>query len=282
MSIAKMGAGSALNPALYIALSQGETFLLPGAQGVLGTFGAQQGNLVQTGSIMTGQYLVNLGAVSSAQVMDSGSQQWITLATGPNNDATIPGDNKNYRIVNPSGTPKSGTITNAGTGLTNGYNTVAVTASTGGSTWNTFVGGAINTTVTITAGGSLYTQPPILTFVVPVNQGSTPYILPTATCTISGGVINAVTVLNAGAGLVSAPTIQIIPQQIDTTGGGAVLTVNTTLAGSGTLTYITPATYGTSLGTAPTLTFVPASTIAVTAVLTSATGSVDTITLFSM
>ncbi len=282
MPFNKLGAGTNLLPGLPIALSQGETFLLPSGQGVLGTFNAQTGNLVATGSVLTGQYIVNLGAVSAAQVLDTGSQQWITFAKGPSNDATISSDGKSFRIVNPSGTPASAAISNAGSGLTNGYNTVAVTASTGGSTWNTFVGGAINTTVTITTAGANYTVPPILVFVPPANQGSAPYILPTAYCTISGGAISAVTVLNAGAGLVSAPTIQVVPQPSDTTGGGAVLTVNATLAGSGTLLYLAPNYLGTSLGTAPTLTFVPASTIAATVTLTSATGSVDTIELFSI
>jgi hypothetical protein len=280
MPINKIGGGTALLPGLPIALSQGETFMLPTGQGILGTFNAQTGNLVQTGSTLTGQYIVNLGAVSAIQVLDAGSQQWITVAKGPSNDCTVSSDGRNFRLVNPSGTPLSAAITNAGSGLTNGYNTVAVTSSTGGSTWNTIVGGAINTTVVITTAGANYTVPPILVFVPPASQGNAPYILPTATCTLTSGGVGAVTVLNAGAGLVAAPTIQVIPQPSDTTGGGAVLTVNATLAGSGTLTYLAPNYLGTGIASAPTLTFVPASTLAATVTLTSATGAVDTIELF--
>lgn len=280
MAFTKIGAGSALVPALAIALSQGETFVLPPGQGVIGTFGA--GSKIPTGTSLSGQYVVNLGTAIQAQILDAGSQQWATVAAGPSNDITVSADGVNFRVANTTGTPTSATITNAGSGLTNGYNTVAVTASAGGSTWNTIVGGAINTTVTITSGGAGYTLPPILVFVVPENQGSTPYILPTAYCTISGGAVNAVTVLNAGAGLVSAPTIQVIPQASDTTGGGAVLTVNATLAGSGTLTFLGPNLYGSSLAIAPTLSFSPASTLAATAVLNGATGAVDTVKLYSL
>lgn len=281
MAFNKIGGVAISRPVFSVALPSGSPFLLPGGQGTTGTYNAQNGNVVQTGQPLTGQYLLNLGAASSLQVLDPASTRWMTVANGPNVGLPCSSDNASFRLVNTTGCPVSGTITNAGSGLTNGYNTVSVTASAGGSTWNTLVGGAINSTITITSGGSGYTQPPILAFDPPANQGSAPYILPTATCTISGGAVNAVTVVNAGAGLVSAPTVRVIPAQGDTTGGGAVLTVNATLAGSGTLTAIWPAIYGAALGTAPTLSFSPASTIAVTAVL-NGTGATDTVEITSL
>jgi len=282
MPFNKLGTTQALLPPLPVALNSGETFNVPSQNGYLGQFSSY--SPIQTGSTMTGQYIVSLGAVCELQIKNSSSQQWnkVTNALSTSADAfCMSSDGTNYRVANTTDVPTGGTITNAGSGLTNGYNTVAVTPSVGGSTWNTIVGGAINTTITITTAGTGYVAPPILVFVPPQNQGSTPYVLPTAYCTISGGAINAVTVLSAGAGLVSAPTIQVIPQSFDTTGGGGVLTVNATLAGSGTLTAISVNTYGTAVGgAAPTLTFVPASTIAVTALTNTTTSTPDTVTFW--
>lgn len=280
MPINKLGTTQSLLPALPVALVSGQTFNIPAANGALGTFGSV--SPVPTGAALTGQYIVSLGAVSEFQVKDSGSSQWkrTAISSSVTKALLVSSDGTNYRVANTTDVPVSGTITNAGSGLTNGYNTVAVTPSAGGSTWNTIVGGAINSTITITAGGSGYSNAPTLVFVPPTNQGSTPYVLPTAYCTVSGGAINSVTVLSAGAGLVSAPTIQVIPNPADTNAGGAVLTVNPTLAGSGTLTAIFVNTYGTSVGaTAPTLTFSPASTIAVTAVLNGTTATPDAVTI---
>lgn len=265
MAFNKIGAGSNLQPALTISLSPGEVFNLPAGQGVLGTFQAQTN--VQTGWQLTGQYIITPTYYTNLQAYDPALQQWRDIQSTPFESFTVSSDNFNYRLANTTGCPVGSLITNGGTGLTNGYNTVTVTPSAGASTWNTIVGGSINTTITITAGGSSYTKPPVLVFVPPTNQGSTPYILPTAVCTISSGAINSVTVINQGAGLVSAPTIQVIPQPGDTTGGGGVLTVNATLANSGVLVWMGPSSYGTAVTAVPTFTFSPASTIAATAIM---------------
>lgn len=252
------------SPAMTQSLSPGEVFLLPSGQGVVGTFGSTASQF--TGFTLSGQYLVNIGPYLTVQYYDAVLQIWRDLA---NNGAPmfVSSDGTNYRVANTTGTPVGAIITNAGSGLTNGFNTVTVTPSAGSSTWNTIVGGGINTTVTITTAGSGYTKPPILQFNPPSSQGSTPYVLPTAICTISAGAIASVTVINQGAGLVAAPTITVINQPGDTTGSGGVLTVNSTLAGSGTLLWMAPATQGTGLTAVPTFTFSPASTIAATAIM---------------
>ena len=250
------------------ALAPSEAFILPAGQGVIGTFGALANN--QTGATLSGQYLCSIGPYSSLQQFDSVLQIWRNVHAYAGAPINVSSDGTNYRIANLTGCPIGAVITNAGSGLTNGFNTVGVTPSAGGSTWNTIVGGAINTTVTVTAAGSNYTRPPILLFIPPLAQGSTPYILPTAVCTLSSGGISTVTVTNQGAGLVAAPTIAVIPQAGDTTGGGAVLTVNATLVGSGTLTWMGPATPGNTgagLTAVPTFTFNPASTIAATCLM---------------
>lgn len=252
------------SPALIQALSPGESFILPSGQGVVGTFGSTASQF--TGFTLSGQYLVNIGPYLCLQVYDALLQVWRDYAYG-GVPAFFSSDGTNYRVANTTGTPVGALITNAGTALTNGFNTVAVTPSAGSSTWNTIVGGAINSTVTITTAGTLYTKPPVLQFVPPAGQGSTPYILPTGYCTISGGAINAVTVTNIGAGLVAAPSIVVINQSGDTTGSGGVLTVNATLASSGTLLWMAPSYVGTGLTAVPTFTFSPASSIAATAIM---------------
>lgn len=250
---------------MQAALSPGEVFPVPFGQGVVGTFGSFASQF--TGFTLSGQYYCTLGPYLSLQQYDSNLDIWRNVHAYSGGPHFISSDGTNYRIANTTGTPVAALITNAGSSLTNGFNTVTVTPSAGGSVWNTIVGGAINTTVTITTAGTGYLFPPVLVFNPPLGQGSTPYILPTAICTISGGAINAVTVTNQGAGLVAAPTITVINQPMDAVGAGGVLTVNATLAGSGTLTWMGVDDNGTGLTAVPTFTFSPASTIAATAIM---------------
>jgi len=281
MSFNKISGLSSLPaPALPVSLPAGAVFMLPVGQGAPNTFGNVALPQIGTGNPLTGQYIVNQGQYSNLQVYDASLQYWRNLQPAGNQSLiTVSADGANYRLANTTGCPIGALITNNGTGLTNGFNTVTVTPSAGGSVWNTLVGGAINSTITITNGGSGFLAAPTLVFSPPAGQGSTPYVLPTATCTISGGVINAVTVVNQGAGLVAAPTLTVVNAPGDTVGGGAVLTVNATLALSGLLLAMWPraintttgaqqaAPYGTPLTSVPTFTFSPASTIAATAIM---------------
>jgi hypothetical protein len=295
MPFAKISAGQNLPaPTLPIGLSAGGIFMLPAGQGIVGGFGSVLSPQLATGNPLTGQYICQLGQYSTVQVYDNGLQYWRDVQVSPSALATLSADGANFRIANTTGCPVGAIITNGGSGLTNGFNTVAVTPSAGGSVWNTLVGGAINTTITITAGGTLWKAAPAIVFTPPANQGSTPYILPTATCTISGGIINAITVTNQGAGLVGVPGITAVPVPGDTTGGGATLTINPTLAATGVLLAMWPAAntlasaastqpipqaapYGTPLTAVPTFTFNPASTIAATAIMNfSITGFTNT------
>jgi len=212
--------------------------------------------------IPSGQFNVMLGPYTFLQWYDTLAGIW-RISQSQVGFQSIDSDGANWRLANLTGSPIAGVITNAGTGLTNGFNTVTVTPSAGGSTWKTVVGGAINSTITITAGGTGYTLPPLLMIDPPPVGG----IQATATCTISGGAINAVTVTNQGAGYTTAPNVTVVNQAGDTTGAGGVLTVNATLAGSGTLTALVALTPGTVLTSVPTFTFSPASTIAATAVM---------------
>jgi len=184
----------------------------------------------------------------------------------------INSDGGNYRLANLTGCAIGALITNAGSLYTNGIgaaaNGITVAASAGASTWQAVTGGAINSTVAITAGGSGYLYPPNLVFDAPPTGG----VQATGYCTISAGAINAVTVTNQGAGYVTAPAITLVNDPRDAVGTGGVLTVNATLAGSGTVTALYPTNVGTAVTAVPTLTpsvasGFPGSGLAATAVM---------------
>lgn len=213
-------------------------------------------------NIPSGGYLLEAGSSTYLQFKDPVINDWRTFPTDGAGDVYINSDGGNYRLANISGCPIGGIITTAGTLYTNGVFVngistttglagIAATPSSGASTWTCVVGGAINPTVTITNGGTLYTNAPTLIVQAPPSGG----LQATATCTISGGVINAVTVTNQGAGYLIAPTITVVNFPGDTTGSGAVLTVNATLTGSGTLTGLYPNYNGSALTAVPTLSF---------------------------
>lgn len=225
-----------------VALAPSETFIIP-----------------------QGQYIATHGLYTNIQYFDPAPQVWRNLRSdrGP---FLMVSDGANFRFANLSGCPVGAVVTTGGASASNvaGFYPAATTGgvapnaaytcvpSAGGSTWNFWVGGAVNTSVTITAAGTLYTAAPVLVILPPANQGSTPYIPATGYCTISGGVINAVTITNQGAGYVSAPTIAVVNAAGDTTGSGGVLTAALTAATA--VTAVVMATPGSVRTTVPTLT----------------------------
>lgn len=232
---------------------------------------------------------VNVAPMSTLMVTSDGTNFRIINSTGCPVGAVITaagtaGTNGFYGfnsatgpISTPGGVVLPGAAMTMAGGVGNPGNAIfTIVASAGGSSWNAIVGGAVNTTISATgtlfqagpfsgtgtsvtgSGGSGYTRQPIIVFVPPPNQGAQPYILPTATCTISGGAINAVTVTQQGAGLLGLPGIVVIPQPGDTTGGGAVLgwtAGNSGQVGSGTVLAMWPVYPGTAQTTVPTFTF---------------------------
>ena len=232
----------------------------------------------QVYTLPSGQYSAHVGPYTAIQQYDGVQQTWRFVdAPAQTAPTIISSDGSNVRLINPTGTVVGALITTAGSGYTNGIYpagtgtgtaaspTCTFTAASGSvlATGNVIVGGAINTTVTITSGGTNYTRAPILLISAPPAGG----VQATATCTISAGVINAVTVTNQGAGYTVAPTITVVNANGDTTGSGAVLAVNATLVGSGTVTAITINNNGAGMTSVPTISFSPASTTAATAVM---------------
>lgn len=216
-----------------------------------------------------GDWQAALGRYTSLEWYDANTGLWRATASWGGGPKSFSSDGTNFRVINRTGGPMGAIVTNAGSGYTSAP---VVTASAGNSTWRALVGGALNTTITITTAGT-YTYPPLLIF-PPAPSGG---ITPTAICALSAGAINSVTVLNRGAGLAVAPvgSVEITYSQLaaylnglqgnrllivkdprETLAGGGVLTCNTTLAGSGTITGVLCTDPGTAAQTSlPTLTF---------------------------
>lgn len=263
-----------------------------------------------------GSYIVAPGAVTVLQFFDGLSAQWRTFAA-PGEFTTFETDGFNWRLLNFSGIVQACNITNAGSGGTNGIGSTAtgVNVSFGAAPANgraavafPVVGGAINTTVTITQAGSGFVAPPALVFSDPPQGG----VRATGRCKIStAGVIASVTVDNPGAGYTTAPTCYIVPQPrfyqglilpgqtaaaavpapglvapaailpgsgVQPAPGttGALLTVNPTLTGSGTLLALGMLDYGAEYTgtTIPTITISGAGAAAATAVMALSVTSV--------
>lgn len=206
--------------------------------------------------VPSGQWLIELGPSSFLQFLDPISGIWRMTDTPPQRYITVSSDGANWRLANLTGCAIGALLTAAGAGY---VTAPTVTATAGGSTWQAILGGAVDTSVTITSGGTGYTFPPILQFSSPASG-----VVATATCTITAGVINTVTVTNQGAGYTSVPTITVIRDPRDTTGTGAVLTP--ALTGDGTVTAVLCTSQGTPQTTVPTLNF-SSGTAAATAIM---------------
>lgn len=275
MPVNKLGAGQNLYPPMTIPLAGGQTYLLPGGQGVAGTFGSTIQGF--TGYTLTGQYLVNLGPYCSLQMFDSTQQIWRNVPAANGTPIFFSSDGTNYRLANTTGCPVGAIVTTGLGALTNGFNTVTVTPTAGSSTWNTIVGGSMPSgLVSVTTVGSGYVYPPQLIF-TPVNQGSSPYIMPTAVAVLTGGSISSITVLSVGAGMLTAPSITVINRPGDTIGSGAVCLPPQSLT-TGSLAHMWPVNYGTPVTVAPTFTFTPASSIAATAIMNFTVTAISVVT----
>lgn len=206
----------------------------------------------ETALVPAGQWYVEPGLYTFLQVRDPISGMFWTRGPGYGQTPRwVESDGNNVRLANLTGCAIGALITNVGSAYTSAP---TVVASSGGSTWQAIIGGAINTTITITGGGAGYNYAPQIVIQAPPSGG----LAATATCTISGGAVNAVTVTNQGAGYTSVPTVYVIPDAREASAASpgpttaAVLTA--ALTGSGTMTGLICTNHGTALTSVPTLT----------------------------
>lgn len=239
MGFNMMGAGAWAKKANTISLPTGGQYVLP-----------------------SGQYLVRLGHLVVVQFYDGLTGIWRTFANSAQSGFEfISADGANIRLFNPTGTVAGAYVTNGGSSYPNGiypYGTLAsgsyvlATASAGLGNFSVVVGGAINTSVTVTTAGAGYNYPPQLLFSDPPAGG----VKASAIAVVSAGAISSVTVVNQGAGYTSAPTITVVPDPRDTITTQAALTVNATLANSGRVTAVLLGTSGgAGYAATPTISF---------------------------
>jgi hypothetical protein len=184
------------------------------------TGGAGEVMLASGGVYMVppGEYLLVTGSQTVLEWFDPNNQCW--RCYGQSGEfTTLASDGANYRLVNMSGVVVGASITNAGSGGTNGIgplqtgSTVSFAAPAAGGATATangyaVVGGSVQAP-TITQGGSGFLVPPLILIDPPPIGG----VQATATATISSaGVITAITMVNVGAGYTSTPNFYIVPQ----------------------------------------------------------------------
>jgi hypothetical protein len=196
------------------------------------------------------------GPYCSLQEMDTRLGIWVPIG----NDSCSPlgsssryihSDGVNFRIVNQSGCVIGALLTNAGSGYTSAP---TVTDATTGATYQAIVGGAVNTTVTVTNGGSNYTYPPFVQIQSPANPG----IQATGYCTLSAGAVTSVTIFDQGAGYIMPPQISFINDPREGLNGttiGSGASAITTLTGSQTVTGVLVLDHGKPVTSLPTLSF---------------------------
>ena len=207
----------------------------------------------QVWPIPSGRWAMKPGKYTSVQEYDPITGFWRTIGggdvEGPNR--VVFSDGVNYRLANQTGGTVGALLTNAGSSYTSAP---TVTASAGGSVWRAIVGGAVNTAVTVSAGGSGYTYPPIVTIAPPPAGG----IQATGYASLSSNAVSSITITDQGAGYSSAPTITLTndPREgVNGVAAGSGAQAIATLTGSGTITGLICLDHGSAVTSVPTLSF---------------------------
>ena len=122
-----------------------------------------------------GWYMVSTGLYTVVQQYDPITGIWRNIGNGDHEGGVkyIYSDGNNYRLANQTGALVGALLTAAGSSYTSAP---AVAASAGNSIWRAVVGGAVNTTITVTNGGSGYWYLPNAGFgagLYPISPGQT-------------------------------------------------------------------------------------------------------------
>lgn len=201
--------------------------------------------------IPAGTWLLGMDKYSFLQEYDGVTGMWNDVCG--NNVSGQPhyvnSDGVNYRVANLCGCIVGANVTTAGSGYTSAPTVSFANSASAAAT--AIVGGAVNTTVTVTNGGTGYTWAPLVYCDAPPVGAGAPA---TMTCTISSGAVSTVTVNNQGFGYTNAPNLYFVNDPRDTTGTAA--TAVATLTGAQTVTGLLITNHGTPATTAqPTITF---------------------------
>ena len=201
--------------------------------------------------IPAGTWNLVLDGYSCFQEYDPIQGQWSTVGGESTILHYVNSDGYNYRAVNLTGCIVGATVSTAGSGYSAATPPVVSFTNAASAAATAIVGGAVNTSVTVTNGGSGYLWAPLVFLdAPPIGAG----YQATATCTISSGAVNAVTINNQGAGYTNVPSLYFINDPRDTVGAGAAAVAS--LTGAGTVTQLIITNQGTPNTTLlPTIAF---------------------------
>jgi hypothetical protein len=126
------------------------------------------------------------------------------LATTPNGNGTVP-----QAEINTLANILAYCVNSTGSTCSSLFPIATSSAGTGGAASAALSGNAV-TAVTVTAGGSGYTNPPTVVFTGGSGSGAAGY------ATVSAGVITGITVTSGGSGYTSTPTVSFSTTPTDT------------------------------------------------------------------
>lgn len=205
-----------------------------------------------------GGWVIDPGPFGLLQYFDPVTLTWRGFNTALPKNTRVPSDGFNFRVFNPLGTPVAAIVTTLGTAGSYAQSNTSATPSTGNSTWQAIVGGAINPTITSTfgsaTGGVGYGIAPIVMIPAPPPPG----VPASAIAVLSTASVSSLTVINQGAGYPSAPPITFLPSPYDpnvangTYTTAAIATV--ALEWAGRLTAVLCTNSGVALSAMPSLT----------------------------
>lgn len=196
---------------------------------IRGAFPLPTANLVEGGPRITlasgatfympsGNYVSTTDANTIIERWDPIEGVWVTWITASNSESVY-ADGFNFRARNTTGAVSATTITNAGSGMTNGIGFAATgvsmsvaAAPTGFPTAQLFaiIGGSVQAPTVAQAGSGFLTQP--LVVIDPPPAGG---IQATAVAALTaGGGIASITMVNVGAGYTASPNFWLIPQTL--------------------------------------------------------------------
>jgi hypothetical protein len=175
-----------------------------------------------------GEYVVLTDASCQIERWDPQSQTWQSFIAA-SSGGFVSVDGYNFRIHNITGVISSNTITNAGSGQTNGIGSVATGVSIAFAASNTtgyptatgfvIIGGSV-AAPTVTQAGSGFLIPPAIIIDPPPPGGIQATAIAVMTAAGSSGIAS-ITIVNAGAGYAVSPNFWIAPQFATYPGGPA-------------------------------------------------------------
>lgn len=200
--------------------------------------------------IPAGEWIVQFGQATTAiEWYDAVSTQWLNVVTGPGGGDRISSDGFNMRVHQQGLVATGGSVTAAGSGYVQA--TTTITPSSGNSTWMPIISGKVGT-ITIDAGGTNYSKPPLVFFDSPPSPG-VPAI---GVAALSTGAVSSITLAAGipgatagGAGYLVAPNIAIVPDPFDPNIN--IITparAHCVLTGAGTLTGVLLLNSGQTVG----------------------------------